>query len=130
MRALRQIREVPSGVDGSLESLLAQFSASTLELNPALGSQQLCNRLTARATEMLGARAAVLALGGPVGMANYRSDWPSGPLGRINSASVGLAVRRTSEYADIRVCAPAQPQSCSVANCRKRWAGGTFFSRG
>jgi len=62
MRALKRIREVPSGRDGSFESLLAQFSATTLELNPSLGAAEFARRLTARAMEMLGARAAVLAL--------------------------------------------------------------------
>jgi two-component system NtrC family sensor kinase len=63
MRALKRIREVPSRLDGSFESLLAQFSATTLELNPSLGTAEFARRLTARAAEMLGARAAVLALG-------------------------------------------------------------------
>jgi len=62
MRAVRRIREVPSRVGGSFESLLAQFSATTLELNPSLGADEFARRLTARAMEMLGARAAVLAL--------------------------------------------------------------------
>ena len=62
MRALKRIREVPSRLDGSFESLLAQFSATTLELNPSLGTAEFARRLTARAAEMLGARAAVLAL--------------------------------------------------------------------
>ncbi len=62
MRALKRIREVPSVRDGSFESLLAQFSATTLELSPSLGTAEFARRLTARAMEMLGARAAVLAL--------------------------------------------------------------------
>ncbi|MGD1211679.1 MAG: PAS domain-containing protein [Candidatus Acidiferrales bacterium] len=62
MRALKRIREVPAGVDGSLESLLAQFSTTTLELNPSLGAAEFARRLTARAAEMLGARAAALSL--------------------------------------------------------------------
>jgi two-component system NtrC family sensor kinase len=64
MRALKRIREVPSRLDGSFESLLAQFSATTLELNPSLGTAEFSRRLTTRAAEMLGARAVVLALGG------------------------------------------------------------------
>ena len=64
MRALKRIREVPSGRDGSFESLLAQFSATTLELNPSLGAGEFARRLTVRAMEMLGARAAVLVLRG------------------------------------------------------------------
>ena len=64
MRALKRIREVPSRLDGSFESLLAQFSATTLELNPSLGTAEFARRLTTRASEMLGARAVVLVLGG------------------------------------------------------------------
>jgi two-component system, NtrC family, sensor kinase len=63
MRALKRIREVPSRLDGSFESLLAQFSATTLELNPSLGTAEFSRRLTTRTAEMLGARAVVLALG-------------------------------------------------------------------
>jgi PAS domain S-box-containing protein len=62
MRAVKRIREVSSRLDGSLESLLAQFSATTLELNPSLGATEFARRLTARTTEMVGARAVVLAL--------------------------------------------------------------------
>jgi two-component system NtrC family sensor kinase len=63
MRALKKIREVPSRLDGSFESLLAQFSATTLELNPSVGTAEFARRLTTRTSEMLGARAVVLALG-------------------------------------------------------------------
>src|ERR1700734_1732373 len=62
MRALKRTREVVSRPDGSFESLLAQFSATTLELNPSLGTPEFSQRLAVRAAEMLGARAAVLAL--------------------------------------------------------------------
>ena len=62
MRALKRIREVPSDRHGSFESLLAQFSATTLELNPSLGTAEFARRLTTRAMDMLGARAAALAL--------------------------------------------------------------------
>ncbi|MFZ3217930.1 MAG: PAS domain-containing protein [Candidatus Acidiferrales bacterium] len=63
MRALKRTREVSPRLNGSFESLLAQFSATTLELNPSLGTAEFSRRLTARAAEMFGARAAVLALG-------------------------------------------------------------------
>jgi two-component system, NtrC family, sensor kinase len=63
MRALKRTREVSPRLNGSFESLLAQFSATTLELNPSLGTAEFSKRLTARAAEMLGARAAVLAVG-------------------------------------------------------------------
>jgi PAS domain S-box-containing protein len=62
VRALKRTREVVARPDGSFESLLAQFSATTLELNPSLGTPEFSQRLTVRASEMLGARAAVLAL--------------------------------------------------------------------
>jgi two-component system, NtrC family, sensor kinase len=62
MRALKRSRDVSPRLNGSFESLLAQFSATTLELNPSLGAAQFSRRLTARAAEMLGARAAVLAI--------------------------------------------------------------------
>jgi two-component system NtrC family sensor kinase len=62
MRALKKTREIPSRLDGSFESLLAQFSATTLELNPSLGTSEFARRLTARASEMLDARSAVLVL--------------------------------------------------------------------
>jgi two-component system, NtrC family, sensor kinase len=62
MRALKRSRDVSPRLSGSFESLLAQFSATTLELNPSLGAAQFSRRLTARAAEMLGARAAVLAI--------------------------------------------------------------------
>src|SRR3984957_11815853 len=62
MRALKRTREVVARPDGSFESLLAQFSATTLELNPSLGTPEFSQRLAVRAAEMLGARAAVLAL--------------------------------------------------------------------
>jgi two-component system NtrC family sensor kinase len=62
MRALKRSRDVSPRLSGSFESLLAQFSATTLELNPSLGTAEFSRRLTARAAEMLGARAAVLAV--------------------------------------------------------------------
>jgi len=84
MRALKKTREVPTGLDGSFESLLAQFSATTLELNPALGAPEFARRLTARAAEMLGAPAALLTLA-------RGSDWElaamSGPAKRWDSVS-------------------------------------------
>jgi two-component system NtrC family sensor kinase len=68
MRALKQSREPLLRLDGSIENLLTQFSATTLELNPALGTQEFAKRLAARAAQLLGARAAVLAL-------VYEGDW-------------------------------------------------------
>lgn len=82
MRALKRTRELPIRLDDSFETLLAQFSATTLELNPSLGAVQFSRRLTARAAEMLGARAAVL------GLARAAGEWEiaalSGPAHRWN----------------------------------------------
>jgi two-component system, NtrC family, sensor kinase len=79
MRALKRTREVSARLDGSFESLLAQFSAATLELNPSLGKPEFGQRLTSRAAEMLGARSAVLVLA-------RETDWEiaalSGPAHR------------------------------------------------
>jgi two-component system, NtrC family, sensor kinase len=79
MRALKRSRDVSPRLNGSFESLLAQFSATTLELNPSLGTTEFSRRLTARAAEMLGARAAVLALA-------HEAEWQiaalSGPAHR------------------------------------------------
>lgn len=68
MRALKKTGEVPPRLAGSFERLLAQFSAATLELNPSIATGEFALRLTARASEMLGARAAVLAL-------RQNADW-------------------------------------------------------
>src|ERR1700734_3643955 len=68
MRAVKRSADVSTRLDGSSESLLAQFSATTLELNPSLGTKEFARRLTARAAEMLGARSAVLVLA-------RESDW-------------------------------------------------------
>ena len=62
MRALNKTREFSPHLDGSFESLLAQFSATTLELNPSLGTLEFARRLTERVVDMLRARAAVLVL--------------------------------------------------------------------
>ena len=62
MRALKKAQEIPSRLTGPFESLLAQFSAATLELNPSLSTPEFARRLIDRASAMLGARTAVLAL--------------------------------------------------------------------
>jgi two-component system, NtrC family, sensor kinase len=104
MRALKRTREVSAGVDGSLESLLAQFSATTLELNPSLGTSEFARRLTARASQILGARAAVLAVA-------RESDWAiaglSGPAHRWDAITqhrlaISLAEQATVPAVDLR----------------------------
>jgi two-component system NtrC family sensor kinase len=109
MRALRRTREVSSDLDGSLESLLAQFSATTLELNPSLGTSEFARRLTARTAQMLGARAAVLAV-------VRDSEWSiaglSGPALRWDAKvehrlAAALAERATVPTMDLRTGAAA-----------------------
>ena len=104
MRALRRTREVSSDLDGSLESLLAQFSATTLELNPSLGTSEFARRLTARTAQMLGARAAVLAVA-------RDSEWSiaglSGPAHRWDAKvqqrlAAALAEQATVPAMDLR----------------------------
>jgi PAS domain S-box-containing protein len=104
MRAVRRIREVASRVDGSFESLLGQFSSTTLELNPSLSTTEFAKRLTTRATEMLGARAAVLVLA-------RGSEWEiaalSGPAHRWekmgqHQLAVALAEQATVPSAELR----------------------------
>ena len=104
MRALRRTREVSSDLDGSLESLLAQFSATTLELNPSLGTSEFARRLTARTAQMLGARAAALAVA-------RDSEWSiaglSGPAHRWDAKvqqrlAVALAEQATVPAMDLR----------------------------
>src|SRR6202789_971157 len=79
MRALKRSGDVSTRLDGSSESLLAQFSATTLELNPSLGKPDFAPRLIARAPQMLAARSAVLVVA-------RESDWEiaalSGPAHR------------------------------------------------
>jgi two-component system NtrC family sensor kinase len=98
MRALKRIREVPSRLDGSFESLLAQFSATTLELNPSVGTAEFARRLTTRAAEMLGARAVVLALG-------RGSEWEiaalSGPADRWEKLVQGRLAAALGERATV-----------------------------
>ena len=65
MPMLKKTAEMPSPLEGPFESLLAQFSAATLELNPSVPGAEFARRLTDRAAQMFGARAVVLALRKP-----------------------------------------------------------------
>jgi two-component system NtrC family sensor kinase len=69
---------MPARVDGSLESLLTQFSTTTLELNPSVGLAEFSKRLTCRAAEMMLAFAAVLALS-----RSGQSDWEIAALAKV-----------------------------------------------
>jgi two-component system, NtrC family, sensor kinase len=98
MRALKRSRDVSPRLNGSFESLLAQFSATTLELNPSLGAAEFSRRLTARAAEMLGARAAVLAIGSD-------SEWEiaalSGPAHRWDPMTQHLLAGMLADQARV-----------------------------
>ncbi len=62
MRALKRIREVPVRLDTSVETLLADFSATALELDPSVGIQEFARRLTTRAADIFEVQGAALAL--------------------------------------------------------------------
>jgi PAS domain S-box-containing protein len=109
MRAVKRTRDVSSRLDGSFESLLAQFSATTLELNPSLGSIEFARRLTARATEIFGSRTAVLALvqGSEWGIAGI-----SGPAHRWDAG----VQRRLAIALCERIAVPAGDFRCGTAS--------------
>src|SRR5579862_3244195 len=98
MRALKRIREAPSRLDESVENLLAQFSATTLELSPSHGTEEFARRLTERAAEMFGARAAVLGW-------NTGARWEiaalSGPAKRWDAATQSRLARALEEQATV-----------------------------
>src|SRR5271168_4800543 len=108
MRALKKTRELPARLDGSFESLLAQFSATTLELNPSLGAPEFARRLTDRAAEMLGARAALLTLA-------RGSEWEvaalTGPAHRWDSVS---QLRLTLALAEQASMPSVQPRTVTA----------------
>jgi len=62
MRALKRVRAVSPRLDSSFQGLLAQFSATTRELSPSVGTAEFARRLTSHTAEIFGARAAALAL--------------------------------------------------------------------
>jgi PAS domain S-box-containing protein len=98
MRALKKSREVSPRLTGSFESLLAQFSATTLELNPSLGTSEFSKRLTSRAAQMLGARAAALVLG-------HENNWQiaalSGPAQRWDAMTQNRLAMLLAEQANV-----------------------------
>lgn len=109
MRAVKRTRDVPSRLDGSFESLLAQFSATTLELNPSLGAIEFARRLTARATEIFGCRTAVLAL---VQGSDWRVAGISGPAHRWDAG----VQRRLSLALGEQIAVPAGMFRCGSAS--------------
>ncbi len=62
MRALKRIREVSVRLDTSVETLLAEFSATAMDLDPSVGIQEFARRLTGRAAEFFDAQGSALAL--------------------------------------------------------------------
>jgi two-component system NtrC family sensor kinase len=108
VRALTTIRNVRSDVDDSSADLLAHFSAASLELNPSIGTEELSRRLTSRAIQMLGARAATVALGKP---SHWQIAGRSGPANCWNDA---LQARLASRFAGI-AAAPWTELRCGSA---------------
>jgi hypothetical protein len=78
--------------------LLARFSAATLELNPSVGTEELSKRLTAAVRQMLGVRAATLAL---KGVSNWQIAALSGPANRWNDEMRRALAARFAELATI-----------------------------
>src|SRR5208282_4091114 len=62
MRAVKKVRELSTRLDGTIETLLARFSAATRELKPSIGPTEFVRRLTSCAARILDARTAALAL--------------------------------------------------------------------
>lgn len=100
MRALKRIREVSSRLDGSIENLLAQFSATTLELSPPHGTAEFARRLTGRAAEMFGARATVLGW-------NAGAEWEiaalSGPAKKWDAKTQSWLAQALAQQATVPV---------------------------
>ena len=111
MRALKPNRAVASRLDDSFETLLALFSSATLEINPSLGSSEFAQRLTARASEMFSARAAILAV--PRG-ASWEIAALSGPATRWNLPVKESVARALAVQADVPP-AGLQPAPASQA---------------
>src|SRR5271170_2996703 len=62
MRAAKKIREIPSRLNGSFETLLAQFSVATRDLKPSIGPTAFVKRFTSSSTRILETRSAALVL--------------------------------------------------------------------
>jgi PAS domain S-box-containing protein len=109
MRTLKKTVEIPSRLAGPFERLLAQFSSATLELNPSIGAPEFARRLTARASEMLGARAAVLAV-------RRGTEWEIAALtGPANRWDFPIQSKLAFALAEAQPVAPAAPPSGSAA---------------
>jgi len=79
---------------------LALFSAATLEINPSLGASEFAQRLTSRATEMFGARAATLVI-------PFSTAWQvaalTGPAQRWDAPVKAALARAVSQQAPVPV---------------------------
>jgi len=109
MRAVKRIRAVPSRLDPSFESLLAQFSATTRELSPSLGATEFSRRLTSRTADMLGARAVALAL-------DRGSEWEIAALSGPAQRWEHLVQRRLAVALAEQAGVPAGPLRSGMAS--------------
>jgi signal transduction histidine kinase len=109
MRAVKPLREVRVRSRlRSFESLSSQLSAATLELTPTVGSTEFARRLTSRAIEMFGARAAVLAICGEAG---WEIASISGPAQKWNGS-----IRSQLTKALAELMTPPSAPLCSGAS--------------
>jgi PAS domain S-box-containing protein len=109
MRTMKKTAEIPSRLAGPFERLLAQFSAATLELNPSIGAPEFARRLTARASEMLGARAAALAV-------RRGTEWEIAALtGPAHRWDFSVQSKLAFALAEAQPAAPATPPAGSAA---------------
>jgi two-component system, NtrC family, sensor kinase len=109
MRAIKRIRAVPSRLAGPFESLLAQFSATTRELSPSLGTTEFSRRLTSRTADMLGARAVALAL-------DRGSDWEIAALSGSAQRWEHLVQQRLASALAEQAGAPSGPFRSGTAS--------------
>jgi len=109
MRAIKRIRAVPSRLDDSFQSLLAQFSATTRELSPSLGTAEFARNLTSRTADMLGARAVALAL-------DRGSQWGIAALSGPAQLWEHLVQQRLACTLADQAGAPGGPFRCGTAS--------------
>ena len=109
MRAVKRTRVIPSRLAAPFESLLAQFSATTRELSPSLGTTEFSRRLTSRAADMLAARAVALAL-------DRGSDWEIAALSGPAQRWEHLIQRRLAAAMAEQAGAPSGPFRSGTAS--------------
>ena len=96
MRAVKPNRAEVSRLDDSFETLLALFSAATLEINPSLAPAEFAQRLTTRATELFGSRGAAFVQ--PSGT-TWQIASLTGAAHRWDAATKAAAARGLSQQA-------------------------------